>query len=307
MTLQQLRYVVAVHKAGSFSAASEDLYVSQPSISTMIADLEEELNITIFNRSKKGVELTEDGKVLLQYAYSMLHLEDEINYYFKTKKDIVAFSVSSQHYTFAIDAFLHLEEEYDHLKYNLALKETRTSQVIEDVAKSESEIGIIQISSGAKRVKNRIFSKYNIEFFPLITTKTSVFIAKDHPLANNDFVTPEDLANYPCIVYDQSDDPMIYFSEEIHLPDYLSDKIISISDLYTSVQFIKEQNAYNIGSGIISPHLDEMTEITSVPLVDDIPFNIGYITLRNANLSTIAKRYLEILKEELGKYTSIKY
>ncbi|MGO1470643.1 MAG: LysR family transcriptional regulator [Tissierella sp.] len=110
MTLQQLRYVVAVHEAGSFSAASEKLYVSQPSISTMIADLESELDITIFNRSKKGVSLTEDGNALLQYAYAMLHLEDGIFENFKTDEDIIAFSVSSQHYTFAIDAFLHLEQ-----------------------------------------------------------------------------------------------------------------------------------------------------------------------------------------------------
>lgn len=302
MTLQQLRYVVAVHEAGSFSAASEKLYVSQPSISTMIADLEEELDITIFNRSKKGVSLTEDGNSLLQYAYAMLHLEDDIYENFKTDEDTIPFSVSSQHYTFAIDAFLHLEKEYDHLNYNLALKETRTSQVIEDVAKNESEIGIIQLSSENTKVKNRTFSKFNIEFFPLITTLTSVFIANDHPLANNDFVTPEDLADYPCIIYDQLDDPMIYYSEEVHLPDYLSNKIISISDLYTSVQFIRERNAYNIGSGIISPQLHG---ITSVPLVDKIPFNIGYITLKNASLSKVGKRFLEILKEELDNYKDL--
>lgn len=302
MTLQQLRYVVAVHEAGSFSAASEKLYVSQPSISTMIADLEKELDITIFNRSKKGVVLTEDGNVLLQYAYAMLHLEDEIYGNFNSEEDIIAFSVSSQHYTFAIDAFLRLEEEYDKVNYNLAIKETRTSQVIEEVAKNESEIGIIQISAENEKVTNRIFSKYNIEYFPLITTKTSVFIANAHPLSNNSFVTPEDLANYPCIVYDQLDDPMIYYSEEVHLPDYLSDKILSITDLYTSVQFIKEQNAYNIGSGIISPRL---SGITSVPLIDEIPFNIGYITLKNATLSKIGKRYLKILKEELEKYSNM--
>ena len=299
MTLQQLRYIITVHETGSFSAASEKLYVSQPSISTMIADLEEELDITIFNRSKKGVELTEDGNILLQYAYSMLHMEDEIHENFKTKKDIVTFSVSSQHYTFAIDAFIHLEKEYDDLSYNLALRQTRTSEVIEDVAKNESEIGIIQISSEVKKIKSRIFSKYNLDFFPLFTTKTSVFIANDHPLANKKFVTPEDLADYPCNVYDQWDDPLIYYSEEIHLPDYISDKIILTTDLYASIQFIKEQNAYNIGSGIISPRLDG---VTSVPLIDGIPFNIGYITRKNANLSTIGKRYLEILKEELGKY-----
>lgn len=181
----------------------------------------------------------------------------------------------------------------------MALKETRTSQVIEDVAKSESEIGIIQLSSKNIKVKNRTFSKCNIEFFPLITTTTSIFISNDHPLANNNFVTPEDLANYPCIIYDQLDDPMIYYSEEAHLPDYLSNKIILISDLYTSVQFIRERKAYNIGSGIISPQLHG---ITSVPLIDEVPFNIGYITLKNASLSKIGKRYIQILEEKLDKH-----
>ena len=228
MTLQQIRYVIAIEQEGSFSEAAKKMFVSQPSISAMVKDLETELGITIFQRGRQGVILTVDGKEFLKYAYQMLDCESMIQSRFfpGASKLSQHFSVSSQHYTFVINAFAKLESRLKNSPYHLRLKETLTSEVIQDVAKQRSEIGVIFLSDSSEKYIRRLLKTNYLDFAPLVQVKSCAFFHSSHPLAGRQSVTTDDLAPYPCIIYDQADNHMMYFSEEISIPSFKPEKQI---------------------------------------------------------------------------------
>lgn len=298
MTLQQIRYVIAIEQQGSFSEAAKKMFVSQPSISAMVRDLETELGITIFQRSRQGVILTADGKEFLKYAYQMLDCEHLITSRFSPGAVSIQqqFSVSSQHYTFVVNAFAALQNQLKNAAYNLRLKETLTSVVIEDVAKQKSEIGIIFLSELSEKYIRRLLKSNYLDFAPLITVNTSVFLYKDHPLAGHASVTADDLEPYPCVIYDQARRPPLYFSEEVSIPTFKPQKQLYTTDLYTSITLMQRCQAYNIGSGILCPTL---TDWRAIPLEGAAPFTIGWIGLQNSILSPIGTEFILLLQENL--------
>jgi len=271
VTLQQLKYVVAIEKQGSFSKAAKSLYVSQPGISSLVKDLEDELRISIFTRNRKGIVLTQEGRDLLKYAHQMIDQEGYIQDYFRGQKiRPTLFSVSSQHYSFVVDIFTSLENSLKDEKYILRLKETITSTVIEDVAKQRSEIGIIFLSEFSSKHINRVLKENNLAFTPLFETIPHVFIRRDHPLSKMKSVNTEDLAPYPCIIYDQNDDTQPFFSEETILFDRKPSKVLYVSDLFSCVLMIEKCDAYNIGTGLF-PDYGNPGAYAAIPLSGQAP------------------------------------
>ena len=177
MTLQQLKYIIQVVQSGSISSAAQKLYITQPSLSKAIADLEKEMGITIFYRNNRGVYLSEDGIKFLSYARQVVEQAEllEQKYKFKTPARRV-FAISSQHYAFVVNAFVALVKEYGENKYEFSLRESRTFDIIEDVRTKRSELGIIFLSHFNREVIQRILQNDEMQFVPLFTAKPHVFV-----------------------------------------------------------------------------------------------------------------------------------
>lgn len=302
MTLQQLRYIIAIEKNASFNKAAKSLYISQPSISTAVRDLEEELGVAIFKRTKKGITLTTDGQELLKYAYQMIDQEDALKRHFLNKREDSAtfFSVSSLHFVFVVDLFAQLIPNISTNRYSLRLKETTTSMVIEDVARQRSEIGIIYTSEFSRGPINKILKENNLTFTPLVSALPHAFMHRNHPLSTHDYVTMEDLAPYPCVIFDQNNDMPLFFSEEIFMSNHNPPKILYVSDQSTDLKMQEKCNAYNIGSGLINAK-DKRNffnkNFTAVPILDKTLVTVGWISLSNAKFTTLGERFITLLQD----------
>ncbi|MGO4942402.1 LysR family transcriptional regulator [Ruoffia tabacinasalis] len=298
MNLKQIDYFLKVVETASITKAADELYLSQPSLSHAIKELEKEMNITLFHRSSKGVTLTSEGEEFLLYARQ---ISEQINLMNRRYKDDEApqqiFSVAGQHYAFVVDAFVRLLKQYEDHDYQATLKELRTYEVIEDVANLKSEIGVIYRSHYNRQVINAELEKKHIRFTPLISVKPHVFIYKDHPLADYEKIALSDLDSYPKLSYDQGHHNSFYFWEEV-LADYASRKTITVSDRATLFNLAIGLNGYTISSGIINADLNG-SDIIARPLVSSETIEIGYITNNMHTLKPIAHIFLEILTERL--------
>lgn len=300
MTLQQLKYVSMVEKCGSFSRAAQKLYVSQPSISNLVNALEEELGITIFTRSSTGIAITNEGRELLKLSNRLLRDADYISEYFHsdTEGPKPTFFVSSQHYDFVVSAFEEFVDGLDAERYTLGLNQTQTAAVIEDVRKQYSDMGVIFLSDVNRRHMLKVLEDNNLEFHSVSRAAPHAFLSVEHPLAKRESVTPEELMDYPCIVYEQDGDSPGFFSEEMMLPNFYPRKVVYISDLYVSTALMRSCNAYDIGTGVISPRLAR--EVACVPIDTDDRVDIGWIGIRGRMLRPIERAFLDCMTRQLN-------
>ena len=300
MTLQQLKYVSMVEKCGSFSRAAQKLYVSQPSISNLVNALEEELGITIFTRSSTGIAITNEGRELLKLSNRLLRDADYISEYFHsdTEGPKPTFFVSSQHYDFVVSAFEEFVDGLDAERYTLGLNQTQTAAVIEDVRKQYSDLGVIFLSDVNRRHMMKVLEDNNLEVHAVTQAAPHAFLSVTHPLAKRESVTPEELMDYPCIVYEQNADSPGFFSEEMMLPNFYPRKVVYISDLYVSTALMRSCNAYDIGTGVISPRLAQ--EVACVPIDTDDRVDIGWIGIRGRMLRPIERAFLDCMSRQLG-------
>lgn len=301
MTLQQLKYVAMVEKCGSFSKASEKLYVAQPSISNLVHALEKELGITIFDRSSMGITITNEGRDLLRLGNKLLKDANYIKEHFHAKEEnFLSFHVSSQHYDFVMQAFSNFTKEINsspYSQYTLGLNQTQTSEVINDVRKQHSNLGIIFLSDINSKNMKKTLNDNNLDFYIIAKTKPHIFVSKKHPLAEKVSVKPEELMDYPCILYEQNYSSPGFFSEEMLLPNFYPKKVIYVSDLYVSTNVMRDCNAYDIGTGLLSKHLSK--EFSSIPIdVDDI-VDIGWIGIKGKLLKPIETLFLDYLKKQM--------
>lgn len=296
MTLTQLRYVIATAQHSSVLKAASNLYISQPTLSRAIAQLEEELGITIFHRQHRGVTLTEDGYKFLSYAQQVIEQADLLlaNYTVNHKVRRV-FAISSHHYAFVVHAFVALVKEYNKDEYEFALRESRTFDIIEDVKSLRSEMGIIYLSNYNREVMLNILKQNDLEYTSLFKAHPHVFISNTHPLAHKESVTFADLNDYPRFTYDQGTHNSLYFSEELH-SDINAPKSIIVTDRATLFNLLFGLNGYTIASGILGNEPNG-SKIVSIPLESDEVMELVAITQHQYRLSFLASRYLEILKE----------
>ena len=299
MTLQQLRYVTMVAKTGTITEAANKLYISQPSLTSAIHELENEMNIVIFRRTNKGVSVTKEGEDFLGYARQVLEqaaiLEDK---YKKNSGGKKQFCVSTQHYSFAVNAFVDLIKKNGQDEYDFSIRETQTYEIIEDVAKMRSELGILFLNDFNETVINKILKSHELEFTQLFVAKPHVFISRKHPLADKKIITNSELELYPYLSFEQGEHNSFYFSEEIFSASERK-KNIRVRDRATLFNLLIGLNGYTVCSGVIDKKLNGK-DIIAVPLADEGDMCIGYIMHKKGMLSRLGETYLESLKKYLG-------
>ena len=302
MTLQQLKYVVAVADSRNITEASRRVFVSQPSLTAAIRELEAEMGITIFSRSNKGVTITNEGDEFLSYARQVLEQASLLEDRFKSENASTGntiFSVSCQHYSFAVNAFVDLIRTFGGNEYNFTLRETQTHEIIEDVAHLKSEIGVLYLSSRNENVITKLIKKNNLAFEALFTAPLHVFISKKNPLAKKKKIKLTDLVDFPYLTYEQGDFNSFYFAEEpLTEIDFDCPKSIQVRDRATLFNLLIGLDGFTICSGIISHELNG-PEIIARPLDCKEHMTVGYITRKSMNLSRYASAYIEALKSHL--------
>jgi Transcriptional regulator len=301
MTLQQLKYVVTVADKGTISEAAKELFISQPTITNAIKDLEKEMQITIFNRTNKGIIVSNVGNEFLAYARQVLEQANLLEEKFlNVKKQSPRFSVSTQHYSFAVNAFVDVIREFGGNQYDFTLRETQTYEIIEDVSRLKSEIGILYTSSKNEEVINKFIKQNNLEFEELFMAKPHVFISSKHPLANTDKIKLEELEDYPYLSFEQGEYNSFYFSEEI-LSTLDRNKNIKVSDRATLFNLAVGLNGYTVSTGVISRELNG-ENIISKPLMVEEYMRVGTIIQKDMPLSRYGNAYMNALKKHVSEY-----
>ncbi len=296
MTLAQLKYIITIAEAGTISEAAKRLYMAQPSLTASVRDLENELGIHIFSRTNKGVSLTAEGEEFLGYARQGIDQTNLIEEkYFGAAPVKHQFCVSTQHYSFAVEAFVNLLAEYGGEAYDFRIRETQTYELIDDVAKLRSEVGVLYLNKFNETVIRRTLQENDLTFHSLFVAKPHVFISKHSPLAGKKSVTLADLAPYPRLSYEQGEHNSFYFSEEIQ-STLLCQKDIMVSDRATLFNLLIGLDGYTICSGEINDRLNGR-DIIAVPLAVDDAMEIGYITKNNIILSQFGLLYIRALQD----------
>ncbi len=295
MTLQQLLYAVTIADKKSMNQAAASLYISQPALSATIHDLEEELHIEIFARSNRGISITPDGEQFLSYARQMVEMKQMMeDRYIYNKQSKKKFSVSMQHYSFAVEAFIDLAREFGMDEYEFAVHETKTAEVIDNVKNGRSEIGVLYLDTFNYKAMNKIFSENKLEYRSLFTCGISVYLADTHPLADREKISFEELMPYPCLSFEQGDNNSFYFAEEV-LSTREYRQVIKADDRATMLNLMVGLNGYTLCSGIICEKLNG-GGYSAVPLDTEDTMNIGYIKRKNMPLSVLGEKYLELLR-----------
>lgn len=300
MTLIQLRYLIAIAETGSLNKAAEQLYVSQPSLTSAVKELEKELGITLLHRSGRGVSLTNDGAEFLLYAKQIYgQYETVLEKYGKGDARKKKFGVSTQHYSFAVKAFVDMAKEFDMSEYEFAIRETKTAEVIRDVSLMKSEIGILYLSELNRKPMEKLLRTANLTFHPLVECRAYVYLWKNHPLAGCSQICFEQLKNYPCLSFEQGDNSAFYLAEEI-LSTNEYPRTIRANDRATMLNLMVGLNGYTLCSGIICEELNG-SEYAAIPFQEDesnrnSTMEIGYVTRENTILSGVGERYVEKLK-----------
>lgn len=294
MKLQQLVYVVAVASCGSVTEAARSLFVSQPSVTAAIRDLEREMGLVIFERTNRGVLPTDEGETFLGYARQVLEQADLLEERYKgSTSPAPRFAVSCQHYSFAVNAFVDVIRRFDAHRYDFTLREEQTHEIIEDVARMRSELGVLYFSSRNREVIGKMLSRNDLEFRTLFTAEPHVFLCADHPLANRRSVTLDDLEDFPYLSYEQGEYNSFYFSEEI-LSTLDRRKNIRVRDRATLFNLVIGLQGYTVCSGVISHELNGES-IIALPLKVDEYMEIGMITRKNTHLTRYGEAYVEAL------------
>lgn len=296
MTLQQLKYVVAVAETGNITEAARRLFISQPSLTNAIRELEKEMQITIFNRTNKGVTVSNEGETFLSYARQILEQTSLLEEKFLNRPQHQSkFSVSCQHYSFAVNAFVDVIREFGGDRYDFTLRETQTHEIIEDVSCLKSEIGILYTSSKNEEVIQKLIRQNGLAFEELFVAKPHVFISSEHPLANRKILTLEELENYPYLSFEQGEYNSFYFSEEI-LSTLDRSKNIKVRDRATLFNLVIGLNGYTVSSGVISKELNG-ENIIAKPLAVEERMRIGIIYQKNMPMSRYGQAYVEALHQ----------
>ena len=291
MTLTQCKYAVTVAEAGSMNEAARLLFISQPSLSAAIRELEYETGTELFLRTNRGIALTPEGEEFIGYARMLLEqyqlMESKYIAKEKTKKK---FSVSMQHYTFAVSAFVELVKQFGMDEYEFAVHETKTYDVIDDVKNFRSEIGILYVNDFNQKVLYKLFRDCGLEFHELLRCGIYVYLWKGHPLANQELISLEDLREYPCLSFDQGAHGSFYFAEEV-LSTYEYKRIIKANDRATLLNLMIGLNAYTLCSGIICEELNG-SDYCAVKLDSNEVMTIGYLARKGTKISRIGQQYL---------------
>lgn len=296
LTLQKMRYLVTVADIGSVTGAAKALFVSQPSLTKTIHEVEDELGFLLYKRTARGITTTHKGEEFLAYARQVLEQADLLQGKFLQKEESGKrlFAISSQHYSFAVRAFADLIREHEGDLYDFSFRETETYGIIEDVAEMRSALGILYLNEFNEDVLRKIFRERDCEFTEIIEAKPHVFLSRDHPLADRPYVRLKELQAYPYLFYDQGRHNSFYFSEELFSTEEHARKV-RVSDRATLFNLLVGIKGYTVCSGV---HDFELTnpKIVAIPLKHKGSMHIGYLTHRNRRLGPLSLSFIEALK-----------
>lgn len=296
VTIQQLKYIVSVVENGTITEAAKKMYISQPSLSNAIKDIEEEVGITIFIRSRAGIVVTPEGMEFVGYARQVLRqmelLEDK---YISHTPGKIRFGVSSPQYVFSTNAFVDIVEEFGKERFEFILHETTVHQILDDVKNRFSDLGIIYISRENEQAMRKTLEENKLSFYELFTVKPQVFVRASHPLAEQSCVQLEELQRYPRINFMQGKEDHAHFSDELY-GDLSNDKSIRITDTGSLVNLLLGTDAYTISNGFFPRYL-QGTKIVGIPLAEDEVMSIGYILSEKQELSELGRVYIDKLKQ----------
>lgn len=296
MTLQQLGYVISVADHGSINRAAQSLFISQSSLSASIQNLEQEIGLTIFRRTNRGIGITPEGDEFLLYARQIMNQYQLAEEKFIEKKEVRKnFSVSTQHYTFAVKAFIEMAKQFAIDEYAFGIYECRTAEVLENVRSAKSEIGVLYMDDFNEEAIRRMLSDSDLSFTELFPCRVFVFMAKGHPLAGKKSLSLKEMEPYPCLSFDQGVNSSFYLAEEVY-STYRYRQIIKASDRATFLNMMVGLNGYTLCSGILSEELNG-TEYVAVPLKSDKVMHIGYVTRKGVQVSTLGQIYIEELRK----------
>ena len=305
MTLQQLRYVIVISETGTLSRAAQALYVSQPSLSGAVQELERELGFALFHRSSHGMALTPDGAEFISYARQVCQqYEALLEKYGKAGARKKKFGISTQHYSFAVKSFVEMVKHFNTAEYEFAIRETKTREVIDDVYTGKSEIGILYLSEFNRKIITNLLRSHDLEFHRLIDCSAYVYLWRGHPLAGQGSIRFEELADYPCLSFEQGSEGSFYLAEEIlSTEDY--PRTVKANDRATMLNLMIGLNGYTLCSGIICEELNG-TDYVAVPFeagetTPNSRMEIGYIVRKNLILSRMGELYIEEIRRCLDQ------
>lgn len=301
MRIQQLEYLERIVEAGSINEAAKRLFLTQPSLSNAVKELENEMGIQIFQRSSGGISLTAEGREFMTYSKQILDQVNLMNERYKNgQQRKQSFSVSAQHYAFVVHAFVELIKSVNANEYQFTLRETETQNIFNDLAQFKSELGILYTNGFNQKIMQRLFKENNLVFTPLFVAKPHIFVSRYNPLTSKSSVNLSDLEDFLYLSYEQGEVNSFYFSEEI-LSTLSHKKSIKVSDRATIFNLMVGLNGYTISSGIISSKLND-DKIVTIPLNVDDDITMGWLKHRQVELSPLAERYLTMLKEHIRGY-----
>ena len=297
MTLQQLKYADAVAECGSLSEAARQMFVTQPTLTESLRALEEELRVAIFTRSSRGVSLTREGEEFLASARQILDDAARIQEKY-TGKAVrrPQFAVSCQHYAFAVEAFMEVVKACGAESYDFTLRETVTSEIIDDVARHRSEIGILYLSKRNERAITKILRKEELSFEELFIAKPHVFLFKKHPLAKKKSIKLHELDDYPYLTYEQGVENALYFAEEV-MPAIDRKKNIRVRDRATMTKLLLGLNGFTVASGASSKMYS--SDIIAVPIKLDDTIRVGLVRCAGLPLSTAGKTFVAAVRQKV--------
>ena len=295
MTLQQLKYAVTVAECGTISAAAEKLFISQPSLTTPIRELETEMGVTIFSRTNRGVIVSREGEEFLGYARQILSQAQLLQERFSGREQgEKRFAVSSQHFNFTVQAFSRLVQNFRGPRYSFHFRETTTYEVLEDVSQLRSEVGILALNEDNERFLRRMFGKLGLEFTELKRVQAELFVSAEHLLAGRRFVTVEDVSPYPCITFEQGEHNGQFFFEGLSAVAAQSHKTICVRERATEYQLLRALNGFSPDVGVSAMYREEFV---SLPLEPKQFHTIGYILRRDVTPSPMTLEYIQALRE----------
>ena len=306
MTLQNLRYVVEVANSRSFSRAARSLFMTQSALSSAIRDVEDELGITIFRRTNRGVQLTPDGEDCLKHCKEIIERADYLSIRYQSRNSLrTYFSVSTQHLPFAVRAFDELLDHFAPAGYDVAIRETETARILHDVSTGRSEIGVAALAEKQLSLINKSLYIHDLSFMELARLNTYVFMRRRHPLAERDRLSLDDLREYPFVTFDQEEAPSYYSEESLFYAPMVRN--VHVSDRATKMSVIRSSDAFSIGVDLPNFNQDiyfkrRNTEMVAIPFADQPePILVGVLTKNGQELSETGRRYIDLLKEHIEK------
>ena len=298
MTIVQCKYVLKIQKCGSFNEAAKQLFVAQSGLSGSVKALEDELNIKIFERSKNGVILTEQGAEFVRYAAQLVAQNEFIENRYRSAEQGAKLSVSTQHYDFIADVFCELIRETADEKYRFSLQEKQTYEVIRDVEIGYSDLGIIAIKDNDFDIMSRYLQNKGILFCELLQTPPHVFFRAGHPLSEKRILRYEELKNYPYVSYEQGAHSDSWFTEEL-INDFDGNRQIVISDRASLMNVLLKTDCCTVGTGIMPSALNN-GKIVCVPIECGSYYSVGYILQKNRSQSNVTKHFMKLLNQFAG-------